>query len=167
VNPNYADKVTDCAGSDDNQGQLADLKIQLSEVMEQNQNLRQLDGVLRRTTALFEAVLANCSEGITLTGPDRRIVRVIKGLTGLDPHERTGSQIDALAIPEDRAIIKNCYERLFQDGRRSAQCEVRIRRADGALARFSIKITDMLDDPNVQCIVLNYADVTARSSCET
>lgn len=38
-----------------------------------------LDEALHRNSRMFEALLSNGRAGITLTGPDRRIVRLSKG----------------------------------------------------------------------------------------
>jgi PAS domain S-box-containing protein len=140
--------------------QIDKLTEQVSELLEVNANLRLLDTVVRRNTALFEALLTNNSEGITLTGPDRRIVRVVKGLTGNSPRNLTGVLIESLAIPEDREIIVDCYEQLLHRDAPKVQCQIRVVRADGSTATFAVTMTDMLDDPNVQCIVWNYVDIT-------
>jgi PAS domain S-box-containing protein len=141
--------------------QIDELTAQVSELIEVNANLKLLDTVVRRNTALFKALLANSSEGITLTGPDRRIVRVVKGLTGISAADLNGVLIESLAIPEDQPIILGCYDQLLQRHAQKVRCEIRVVRADGSTARFSVTMTDMLDDPNVQCIVWNYVDITS------
>src|SRR5438067_6828942 len=91
-----------------------ELTAQVSELIEANANLKLLDAVVRRNTALFEALLANNSEGITLTGPDRRIVRVVKELPGFASRDVTGVLIETLAVPEDRDIIIDTYRHLLR-----------------------------------------------------
>lgn len=57
----------------------------------EEENLR-LEEVLERNTRIFAELLSNGDAGITLTGPDRRIVKVIKGLSGVDPARSPGSR---------------------------------------------------------------------------
>jgi PAS domain S-box-containing protein len=139
---------------------IQELEDQVSALSEENANLRLLDRALRRNTVFFEAVLANSFGGITLTGPDRRIVRVVRGLTAFNPADLSGVLIESLAIEEDRALILDIYEQLLSRKCQQVNTEIRVPRADGAIRWFSIRITDMLDDPDVQCIVWNYCDST-------
>lgn len=138
------------------------LTAQISDLMQEN--LLILDEAMHRNNALFEALLANSSAGITLTGPDRRIVRVVRGLTGLSSLDLTGTLIESLAIPEDQALIIECYDMLLNGSCRQVKQEIRVPRVDGTLRRFSVTLTDMLDDPNVQGIVWNYHDIGEPAS---
>jgi PAS domain S-box-containing protein len=142
------------------------LREQMSALIEENANLRLLDDVLRRNNALFEALLAHSSVGITLTGPDRRIVRVVQGLTGFSPADLSGVLIESLAVPEDRAVIVEAYRLLMSRSCQQVKREIRVARADGAVRRFAVTLTDMLDDQNVQGIVWNYQDITVQGEPE-
>ena len=137
-----------------------DLTGQISDLMQEN--LRRLDEALQRNSALFEALLANSSAGITLTGPDRRIVRVVHGLTGLSTIDLTGTLIECLAVPEDQELIVGCYKMLLSGSCGQVKREIRVPRADGTIRWFAVTVTDMLDDPNVQGIVWNYLDITEQ-----
>jgi PAS domain S-box-containing protein len=134
--------------------QIQGLSERVAELEAENQLL---ENVLRRNTRMFEAFLSNCHDGITLTGPDRRIVRVIKGLTGIDPTSLSGQLIDSLAVPEDRQTIVNAYRQLLEGGCSRVQIVVRVPRKDGTLVVHSATLTDMLDDTDVQGIVWNYS----------
>jgi PAS domain S-box-containing protein len=136
------------------------LTARISELEEANANLQLLDEAMRRNNALFEALLANSCQGITLTGPDRRILKVVRGLTGRSAGELHGELIESLAVPEDQEIIIETYRKLLRRASAKATIELRVPRADGTIAWFSATVTDMLDDPNVQCIVWNYTDIT-------
>jgi PAS domain S-box-containing protein len=134
------------------------LTAQISDLMQEN--LQRLDEAMDRNNALFEALLANSSAGITLTGPDRRIVRVVRGLTGLSSVDLSGTLIEALAVPEDQDQIIDCYTTLLNGSAKQLTRQIRVPRADGSVRQFAVTLTDMLDDPNVQGIVWNYQDVT-------
>lgn len=130
---------------------------QLSErVAELEQDNMLLEEVLRRNTRMFEALLSHGQDGITLTGPDMRIVRVVKGLTGIDAAGLIGRPIDTLAVPEDRQIVSDAYHQLLQGHCGRIRIAVRAPQADGTIALYKATLSDMLDDPNVQAIVWNY-----------
>ena len=135
-----------------------ELTAQISDLMQEN--LQRLDEAMQRNNALFEALLANSSAGITLTGPDRRIVRVVRGLTGLSTNDLTGTLIESLAVAEDQPLIVDSYKKLVGGSSRQLTRTIRVPRSDGTIRRFAATITDMLDDPNVQGIVWNYEDIT-------
>ncbi len=116
-----------------------------------------LEEVLGRNSRMFEALLSNSHDGVTLTGPDRRIVKVVKGLTGMDPASLCGQPIESLAVPEDRQTIVEAYRQLVQGRCGKIAIVVRTIRADGSIVVFTATLTDMLDNPNVHGIVWNYS----------
>jgi len=139
---------------------IEELVARISELEEENANLRLLDQTIRRNNALFHALLANSSQGITMTGPDRRIVRVVRGLSGLDPDGLSGELVESVVAPEDREAVLEAYRKLLGRSCTKVRLDVRVPRPDGSMAHLSATVTDMLDDPNVQCIVWNYCQST-------
>lgn len=152
-------EATPCSRSDE---VIEQLTARISELEESNANLQLLDEAMRRNNALFEALLANSWQGIALTSPDRRILKVVRGLTGRSAAELTGVLIESLAVPEDHEVVIEAYRQLLRRACAKITIELRAPRADGTVAWFSATVTDMLDDPNVQCIVWNYTDITAE-----
>lgn len=84
------------------EARIEQLVAQVSQLAEENANLRLLDRTLERNNAAFEALLANSSEGITLTGPERRIMRVVRGISGYRSGDLLGALIESLAFPKIR-----------------------------------------------------------------
>jgi PAS domain S-box-containing protein len=130
------------------------LSERLAELEEENLLLEE---VLHRNTRMFEALISNSQDGIALTGPDRRIVRVIKGLTGVDPRLLTGLLIDSLVVAEDRPAILDAYTQLLRTPGGKIRIAVRVPQKNGTVATYNATVTDMLDNPNVQGIVWNYS----------
>lgn len=147
TSPNYA-------------AEIGKLISRISELEEENANLRLLDEAITRNTAMFEALLAHSSDGIALMGPDRRIVRVVRTAMGFTAGEVAGLPIESLIHPDDQGILVECYDRLLKGCSKSEEFEGRICRPDGSIRWVLAKFTDLLDDPNVQAIVCNYSDVT-------
>jgi len=135
------------------------LARRVSELEEDNSNLRLLDGAIRRNTALFHALLANSRDGIVLAGPDRTVIRVIHTMTGRTSSEASGQRAEAFVHPDDRATLVGCFERVVASGGRE-EFEVRALRPDGTYFWIAGTVADMLDDPDVQAIVCNYRDIS-------
>ncbi len=138
------------------------LTSRISELEQENANLRRLDESIRRNTAMFEAMMANSSAGIALMGPDRRIVKIVRAAMGFGRNDLVGLPVETLIHPEDQEILVDCYEQLLRGSAKSVEFEGRLWRPDGSLGWVVAKFTDMLDDPNVQAIVCNYSDVTEQ-----
>jgi PAS domain S-box-containing protein len=148
----------------DAESRIERLSVRVAQLEEENV---QLEEVLRRNSRMFEALLSNGCDGITLTGPDRRIVRVIKGLTGIDAASLAGVSIESLAVPEDRQTIVDAYDRLLQGVCGKITIAIRVRRANGDVVVHKATLTDMLDDPNVHGIVWNYSAQPLSESRES
>src|SRR5579872_1238435 len=82
-----------------------------AELEEENQRLQE---ALERNSRVFRELLVTSEGGITLTAPDRRIVRVIKGVTGIDPEALVGRPIESMVVPEDRQRVIDAYRQLLQ-----------------------------------------------------
>ncbi len=119
---------------------------------------------MKRNNALFEALVMNGNDGIALTGPDRRILKVVHGLSGFDTASMPGALIESLMVPEDRPIVIDAYRRLLSGSCKSTRIEIRLRHADARVVLHSATLTDMLDNPNVQGIVWNYRVSAAACS---
>lgn len=141
---------------------IAELKEENSDLRVREDAMRQNEDALRHNTALFESLIAHSSAGIALTGADRRILKVVRGLTALDPTSLVGSLVESCAIPEDQPLIVDCYRRLLNRSCQQVQREIRVPCADRTVHWFSITLTDMLDHADVQAIVWNYHDITAQ-----
>jgi hypothetical protein len=141
----------------DQAGAEAHIERLSGRVAELEQENALLEEALHRNGRMFEALLSNGCDGITLTGPDRRIVQVIKGLTGIDAASLSGVLIDSLAMPEDRQAIVDAYHKLLHGLCGKITIAIRVVRANGAIVLHTATLTDMLDDPSVQGIVWNYS----------
>ena len=135
-------------------------KLSIQEIHLQNENLA-LKETIRRNARLLEAILSNSREGIAITGPDRRIVRVFNGLTGIDKNSFPGYLVDSLVVPEDQEIIVDAYRRILTERSPKVQIVVRLLKANGVPGVYLATITDMLDDPDVTGIVWNYSEPSA------
>ncbi len=128
--------------------------------------VRRLEEALERNTRLFDAMLARSRDAIVLTGPDGRIVRIVRSVAGYAPTEMTGLPVETLVHPEDREALRDCYQRLLSRAASSIDVETRILRPDGSYVWLESTITDMLDVPDVQAFVWNCSNITQRKEHE-
>jgi PAS domain S-box-containing protein len=134
----------------------------ICELEDRNQTLKLIEETLHRNIALFQAMLSRSKEGVALIGPNRNIVRMVHSFAGYAPAEVSGIFVENLVHPDDRAIIVDCYRQVVDHPGASVEFEVRALGADGSFMWVEGTLTDMLDDPNVQAIVCNYADCTLQ-----
>jgi PAS domain S-box-containing protein len=111
-------------------------------------------------------MLSHSRDAIILTGPDGRIVRIVRSIAGYSPLEMAGTPVEMGVHPEDRDTVRDCYRRLLSRAAASVEIEVRILRPEGSSFWAEVTVTDMLDAPDVQAIVCNFSDITLRKEHE-
>jgi two-component system, cell cycle sensor histidine kinase and response regulator CckA len=87
------------------------------------------------------------------TGPVRRIMR-------MDPQELVGRSVIELFHPNDQALIRSEIERVSADPSLSVTSTARVCRGDGSWRILEGSLSNMLEVPGIEGIVLNLRDVT-------
>ena len=131
--------------------------------------LTRQNGQLRRSEERFRSLIQNSVDVSMVVRADGTIAyesSAAERVLGVRPDERVGQPAFQLVHPEDREF----GERLLADVTRSpgAQMtgELRIRHTDGSWLSIEAVLKNLLDDPAVGGIVINYRDVTARKGLE-
>jgi diguanylate cyclase (GGDEF)-like protein/PAS domain S-box-containing protein len=131
--------------------------------------LTRQNGQLRRSEERFRSLIQNSVDVSMVVRADGTIAyesSAAERVLGVRPDERVGQPAFQLVHPEDREF----GERLLADVTRSpgAQMtgELRIRHADGSWLSIEAVLKNLLDDPAVGGVVINYRDVTARKGLE-
>jgi len=122
---------------------------------------------LRQSEQRFRALVHNASDVFTVIDADGTIryqSPAVEQVLSYPAEDLIGRPMLDLVHPDDRELVR----RLFEDSRRRHGSpvvgEVRMRsRDDGAARRFEMTVTDLLDSPTVQGLVLNYRDITERA----
>jgi diguanylate cyclase (GGDEF)-like protein/PAS domain S-box-containing protein len=81
-------------------------------------------------------------------------------VTGGDPARRIGTDALALVHPDDRSGVRSLFGRALVEPGVEVHGEFRMQVADGTWATFAMDGRNLLDDPAVRGIVVNYRDVT-------
>ena len=131
--------------------------------------LTRQNGQLRRSEERFRSLIQNSVDVSMVVRADGTIAyesSAAERVLGVRPDERVGQPAFELVHPDDREF----GERLLADVTRSpgAQMtgELRVRHADGSWLSIEAVLKNLLDDPAVGGIVINYRDVTARKGLE-
>jgi len=124
---------------------------------------------LRRNEALFRAVIEKSAEVVSLTASDgatRYLTPSVWNLLGWTPEEMDTRPLHDHVVLEDRARVTTELDRLVATGVRDMAMEFRVQHRDGSIHWIESSATNLLGDPNVQAIVGNYRDITARKHAE-
>jgi diguanylate cyclase (GGDEF)-like protein/PAS domain S-box-containing protein len=124
---------------------------------------------LRRSEERFRSLIQNSVDVNMVVRADGTIAyesSAAERVLGLRPDERVGQPAFQIVHPEDRDF----GERLLSDvmGSPGAQMagELRVRHADGSWRSIEAILKNLLDDPAVGGVVINYRDITARKGLE-
>lgn len=141
---------------------MAHLQDRIAELEEENANLRRLDDTIRKNARLFDHILQRCREGIVLLTPDLIILRLIHSSVGYQEMELSGQPVLSFIHTDDASHFRNSFSQLLNAQASSVSCEFRLKKRDGSWAWLETEMTDMLDDPDVQAILLNARDITEQ-----
>ena len=124
---------------------------------------------LRRSEERFRSLIQNSVDVNMVVRADGTIAyesAAAERVLGVRPDERVGQPAFPIVHPEDRDF----GERLLADVVRTpgAQLagELRVRHADGSWRSIEAVLKNLLDDPAVGGVVINYRDITARKGLE-
>ena len=146
------------------QQEMNELRDRVTELEEENSNLRRLEETIRKNTRVFDVLLEKSREGILLITPDLIILRLVHSALGYQEQEISGQSVYSLVHPDDMGSVKSSFDALLNSSMKSAACEFRARHKDGSWAWVAGELTDMLDDPDVQAILLNVRNVTDQKA---
>jgi PAS domain S-box-containing protein len=130
---------------------------------------RDLTGQKRAGEALqaserrFRALVENAWDGISLVAADGTILENIPdNLTnlGYTPGEFVGLHAFQFAHPDDLPAMREAFARLLQTPGGRATAQYRLRHKDGSWRRVEAVGTNLLHEPAVGAVVVNYHDVT-------
>jgi diguanylate cyclase (GGDEF)-like protein/PAS domain S-box-containing protein len=126
---------------------------------------------LRESEQRFRALVHHASDVFTVIGADA-VIRyqspAIEQVLGYPTEDIIGRSFQDLIDLDDQDIARQLFERSHVRPGVPTMGEVRMRPlGDGqAPRRFEMTVTDLLDDPTVRGLVLNYRDITERALYE-
>jgi PAS domain S-box-containing protein len=126
---------------------------------------------LRQSRALmdlerrFRALIENSSDGIFVVSGRRRVTYAspaIARILGYSVEEVLGRDLVALVRTADRPLVRGRFADVLRNPERTATVEVPVRHKDGSPRWVEAVIGNLLADPSVGGVVVNYRDITER-----
>lgn len=117
----------------------------------------------------FRSLVENSSDGIFLIGPNAVITYAgpsTERLLGYHDRDLVGRRIAELVHTDDEQKVRRNHARLLSAPHSTVKDEVRVRDAGGEWIHVEAIACNLLHDPSVNAIVINYRDVTQRKIAE-
>jgi PAS domain S-box-containing protein len=137
--------------------------------MELEEQRKQAEEALRRSEKRFRALIENSADAISLidaTGTVLYNSPPYRRLLGYSEEERRGRNTFELVHPDDRERLLGLFARILQKPDQVVVPPTRIRHADGSWHWIEGVATNLLAEPSVQAIVVNFRDITERRQAE-
>jgi PAS domain S-box-containing protein len=130
---------------------------------------RRMEEALRYSEEYFRALTENSSDGLLVLDGDGTVR--YEGLSmervlGFKAGEQIGNKAFQLIHPDDIPMVDKVLAELLQNPGASRQIELRNMHKDGSWRVLEVMGTNLLDNPAVRGIVINFRDVTERKKAE-
>jgi PAS domain S-box-containing protein len=113
----------------------------------------------------FRALIERSHDCISLIGMNNERLYyspAIKRILGYEPEELLGTDAHSLTHPDDIAEMRRIGEELRQTPNQSVSYQARLRTKDGNWKWIEAIATNMLNDPDVGAVVVNFRDISDR-----
>ena len=119
----------------------------------------------------FRALIEKSADAIALVNTKGKVLYAspaTKGLMGYTPEEfKKLTNPFELAPPDDRKLVTKLFEKLLTDPGSTEHAIYRVLHKNGKHIWIESAMTNLLNDPNVKAVVINYRDITERKLLET
>jgi diguanylate cyclase (GGDEF)-like protein/PAS domain S-box-containing protein len=135
----------------------------------QNRRLQLMTKKLQRSEARFRSLVQNSSDIVAVLDPGGRISYESAALERVLGHpiaDRVGGSLYDLIHPEDGERARTVLAGIAARRGGQATIELRVRHADGSWRWMEGIGANLLEDPDVAGIVLNYRDISERKALE-
>ena len=124
---------------------------------------------LEASKARFEALVQHSSEVVTVVGLDSTVMyqsESVQRVFGRDPRELLGAPLTAVCDHFSAEDLRRGLLEAAREPYSMRELELTILHPDGHARQVETTITNLLENPNVQGLVLNTHDVTERRQLE-
>lgn len=123
-----------------------------------------------KNAVLFKALIEKSTDAIALVDSKGKVVYASPSTQSVmgfmvDEFRKLSNPFD-LVPPDDRKLVTRIFEKLLKEPGGNIQVTYRIRHKNGKLIWIDSIMTNLIQDPNVNAIVINYRDVTERKDHE-
>jgi len=124
---------------------------------------------LENSEKRFQALIEHGRDNISLLKADGKLVwesPSADSMLGYAPNQFVGNNIFDLVHPNDQEWTRGMYGEVLQAPGNIQAGELRLLHADGTWRWIECSAVNLLNEPSVQAIVLNYREITQRKQAE-
>lgn len=124
---------------------------------------------LLRNEKHFRSMIENSSDVIALINKEGKITYVSpsnEAILGYDAKENIGKSFLDNVVAEDRQRVGDAFARITKKANEIVQLDVRVRHKNGSQRTLEVIGHNLIHDPAVEGIVVNFRDVTERKEAE-
>ena len=117
----------------------------------------------------FQALIENSSDALSLINAEGQVLYAsapTATVLGYPPEELLGQNGFDLLHPEDREHCVETLRKVLAEPRRADQMQVRVRQKDGQWRWVESTASNLLDEPSVGAIAINYREISTRRAEE-
>jgi PAS domain S-box-containing protein len=156
-----------------NGDEITELGVVVDQMAEQVER-RQRENLEQRHSLEFEkrryyALVENSADGVILVNDSEKISYASPStgrILGFPPEEIIGSDPFNLVHPEDRERLRRGFAEVGRAPRAYKAGSFRLMHKNGSWRCVGLVASNMLDEPSVKAIVVNYRDITDRRRAE-
>jgi PAS domain S-box-containing protein/putative nucleotidyltransferase with HDIG domain len=124
---------------------------------------------LRASEARFQTLIENSADAIVLVdrhGAAMYSSPTVSRILGYTPSEFIGRSPFAHIHPDDVAANYALFTQLVRDSMQRATAQLRLRHKDGSWRWIEATAANLLAEPSIGAVVINYRDITERKQAE-
>jgi PAS domain S-box-containing protein len=124
---------------------------------------------LRQSERRLRTLLENAWDGVLLVAADGAILESIPNKLqrlGYSTQEFVGHSSFEFIHPDDLADVKEAMDLLLQSPGNKVTRRYRLRRKDGSWSWVEVTGANLLHDPTIRALVINYRDITEQKEAE-
>lgn len=130
---------------------------------------KQAEEAVRRAEVHFRSLIENAPDGIVLVGLDGRnkyASPAARSILGFDPEDNLQANPLDYIHPDDMPAVLQAMNDLIQDPHRVPTLHYRYKHKNGSWRWLESTFSNLLTEPSVEAVVINFHDITARREAE-
>jgi PAS domain S-box-containing protein len=120
---------------------------------------------LETATEWFHALMMNAADAVALLDDKGTILYQspsVERILGQRPEQLEGKSFSDLTHPDDMQQAVSLFKSVLENHGKTFTCQLRVRHKDGSWRTIEATAQNLLDDPTMGGIVVNYHDITER-----